>query len=105
MTRILAMYNLKEGVTFREYRDWSIRVDLPVCRKQKEMRQINVYKAERPDGERVPFEIIELVEVESWDAWTRACGVGEMKNTLDEWGNYADGESLVMVELKDEESL
>lgn len=97
MTRLFITYNLRKGVSREQYRRWSREVDQVIFSRFPAIRAYSVYEIEGAErGE--PFcEIVEEIEVDSWDEWVRVNGYRdypEMKDVMKEWLELCDPDSV-----------
>ncbi len=97
MQKVFVMYKLKPGVTIDEYRKWSISLDQKVTPFQAGVHRFEVYKIEGAEKGESPYQIVEDIDVESWEAWQKTLQGKGMKEVIETWGNYGDESTLVMI--------
>ena len=97
MKKVFVMYKLKPGVTIDEYRKWSISLDQKVTPFQAGVHRFEVYEIEGAEKGESPYQIVEDIDVESWEAWQKTLQGKGMKEVIETWGNYGDESTLVMI--------
>ena len=96
MVKIIAFYKLKPGITIDEFREWSVSVDQKTALFQPGVYRFEVYSHPikgAGEGE-ASHQIIEDVEVESFEAWEKILKSEAMKKVVDTWGDYCDESTL-----------
>jgi hypothetical protein len=70
-TRIVALFNLKPGVSVEAYEDWAKRVDLPTVNGLKSVDRFEVFKSTGVLGSDAspPYSYIEIIDVADMDAF------------------------------------
>ena len=97
MQKVFVMYKLKPGVTIDTYRKWSISLDQKVTPFQSGGHRFEVYEIEGAEKGESPYQIVEDIDVESWEAWQKTLKSEGMKEVIESWGNYGDDSTLVMI--------
>lgn len=95
MQRVFMMYNLKPGVKMDEYKRWSREVDQKITPNQPGVRSFKVFEIKGAEKGVSPYQIVENIEVESWEAWQKVVKSEAMKKVVSEWGNYGDADGQV----------
>jgi hypothetical protein len=94
-TKIFVMYNLKEGVTLDQYKQWSREVDQQITPRQAPVNRFETYEIKGADPGEPKFTIVEDIEVESWEAWNAAVAEDGMKRIVADWPTLADESSAM----------
>ncbi|MCL5986545.1 MAG: hypothetical protein M1371_08280 [Actinobacteria bacterium] len=97
MQKVFVMYKLKPGVTLEEYRKWSISMDQKVTPFQPGVHRFEVYEIEGADKGDPPYQIVEDIDVDSWEEWQAVVNSDAMKEVIQTWGSYGDESSLAVV--------
>jgi hypothetical protein len=95
MEKVFVMYKLKPGVTIEEYRKWSISLDQKVTPFQPGVHRFEVYEIAGSDKGAPAYQIVEDIDVESWETWQKVTASEGMKEVMKTWGKYGD-ESTIM---------
>jgi hypothetical protein len=96
-TKVIVLYRLKQGVSLREYCDWSLQVDQRLTSAQPAVNRFEPYVAIGGEGGGEQYTIFEDLEVETWEEWQRTLATAEMKPVVEGWPKLADESSLVIV--------
>ena len=97
MQKVFVMYKLKPGVTMEQYKKFSAETDRPITPHQPGVISFKVYEIKGRDKGGSPFDIVEDVDVESWDAWNKCVASEGMKKVVEEWGKVGDESSMTMI--------
>lgn len=97
MQKVFVFYRLKPGVTVEEYRKWSINLDQKVTPFQPGVHRFEVYEIEGAEVGESPYQIVEDIEVDSWEAWQKVVKSEAMKEVVESWGKYGDESTLKVV--------
>ena len=84
MTHVFELYGLKAGVSIQDYRRFSLSVDQPAVLSQPGVRSFKVYEITGSEKGKLPYQILEHVEVESWESWQKALSNDEFKKKVDD---------------------
>jgi uncharacterized protein (TIGR02118 family) len=95
--KVFVMYKLKPGVDPREYVEWSKSVDQTTTPFQPGVYRFEVYQIKGRDGGDSPYDIVEDIDVESWEAWQQTVAGPGMAKVVTDWNNYGDADSLVAI--------
>jgi hypothetical protein len=79
MVEVVITYKLKPGVTREEYRRWSLETDQPIASKQPGVLSYKVIEIEGGDTAEPSFDILEVIQATSWEAWKQAGEREEMQ--------------------------
>lgn len=97
MQRVFVMYKLKRGVSMDDYKKWSKEVDQKITPYQSGVKSFKVFEIKGTDKGTPPYQIVEDIEVESWEAWQKVVEGEEMKKVVSDWNNYGDTATLTIV--------
>ncbi|WP_242907760.1 hypothetical protein [Actinomadura terrae] len=97
MQKVYCLYKLKPGVTAEEYVEWSRTVDQAITRQQPCVHRFRVLQLGGSRGGASPWDIVEDIEVESWEAWEQCLTTPEMAEVVAGFRRMADRESAVTV--------
>ena len=97
MQKIFVMYKMKPGVSIEEYRKWSLGLDQKVTPFQPGVHRFEVYEIEGAEKGEPQYQIVEDVDVESWEAWQKVASSDAMKEVADTWGKYGDASTLHVI--------
>ena len=97
MQKVFVMYKLKPGVSIEEYRKWSVDIDQKVTPFQPGCHRFEVYEIEGAEKGESPYQIVEDIDVESWDAWQKVVSGEGMKEVVGTWSNYGDESTLKVI--------
>lgn len=97
MQKVFVMYRLKPGVSIEEYRKWSISLDQKVTPFQPGVHRFEVYEIEGAEKGQSPYQIIEDIDVDSWEQWLKVVNSEPMKEVVKTWNNYGDDSTLKVI--------
>lgn len=97
MQKVLIMYNLRKGVAMEDYRKWSHEVDQQITPKQEGVESFKVYEIKGSEKGNPACQIVEDVEVESWEKWQEVLKGKGMEKVVREWGRYGDADTVVVI--------
>jgi hypothetical protein len=97
--KVFTMHKLKKGVIMEDYKKWSREVDQKITLAQASIRKFEVYEIKGSEEETSPFDIVEVIEVESWETLKKIENSEKMKRFLaEEWmKKWVDKNSLVNI--------
>jgi len=90
MEKVFVMYRLQPGVSFDEYCDWSRNADQRITPRQPACIRFEVYAIESASDGEARYQIVEEIEVESWEAWEETLANNEMRSLAASLAKYAD---------------
>jgi hypothetical protein len=104
MKRVFVMYDLQPGVSEERYEQFSRDLDQVITAHRPGVLRFEVHMvrgayrgvAGEP-ASKAPFQVIETLDVASWEAWMRAVASDEMAPVRDNFARVADLDSVVMV--------
>jgi hypothetical protein len=97
MQKVFVSYKLRPGVTIEQYEAWSREVDQRITPGQNGIIRFEVYRIEGADkGE--PFcQIVEDIEVESYEIFAETVKSRGMEYIIETFGKLADESTVNMV--------
>lgn len=95
MTHIFMLYNVKPG-KIEEYRRHSHEIDQPTLKSQPGIRDFKVYEIKGGQKES-PYQVVEDIDVESWDAFQRVAASEAGRRLGDLWKKYCDEASQITI--------
>lgn len=95
--RVFSFYNLKPSTDISAYKEWSRTVDQPTCARMNACHRFEVFLVEGGSRRDRFFDVVEDIEVESWEAWQETLQSEAFSQVSREWPNYADPDSLVSI--------
>lgn len=99
-TRIVALFNLKRGVTPADYERWARRVDLPTVNGLKSIDRFEVFKATMVLGSDAapPYRYIEIIDVADMDAFRKEVASETMQKVASQFREMADNPLFVVTD-------
>jgi hypothetical protein len=97
MQKVFVMYKLKPGVSIEEYRKWSVSLDQKVTPFLTGVYRFEVYEIEGAEKGEPQYQIVEDIDVDSWEAWQKVVASEAMKEVIETWGNYGDESTLRVI--------
>src|SRR6188472_4103856 len=97
MVRVFITYELNEGVTREQYREWSRTVDQPLASRQPGVLSYEIYEIEGAGSGEPWCEIVEVIDAESWEAWQAVNDRPEMKEAVEQFFQIAKRGSVKVV--------
>ena len=94
LVTVFIAYKLAEGATREEFRKWSVEIDQPIASRQKGVRSYTIYEA--PEGEDGPWDVIEVIDADSKEAWEAVNGYPEMVPVAERFFELCDRDSLTV---------
>lgn len=103
MERLFITYRLNDGVSREDFIAFSRDLDQVITPRQPGVVRLKAHLVEpetndEPDN-RPPFDVIETVDVASFDAWRKALGSDEMTIVINEFERVADQGSVRMIRV------
>ena len=96
MIRIFIMYNLNNGISLDDYKKWSSEIDRKIVMSQPGILSFDVHTIKGGLGKQ-PYQIVEIIEADSWEDWLKALETPEMIEGHKQWQRYCDEASLVVL--------
>jgi quinol monooxygenase YgiN len=97
MQKVFVMYKLKPGVKIEDYRKWSVSLDQKVTPFQPGCHRFEVYEIKGAEQGESPYQIVEDIDVESWEAWQKVVQSAGMKEVVTTWNDYGDASTLKVI--------
>lgn len=94
MIKVFVMYKLKMGVSLEDYWKWSIELDQKITPFQPGVYRYEVFTIEGAKKGESPYQIVEEIEIESFEQWQEVVNSEAMKEVVKTWQNYADESSV-----------
>ncbi|MBB5956972.1 hypothetical protein FHS29_003565 [Saccharothrix tamanrassetensis] len=95
--KVYCLYKLKPGVSADEYVEWSKTVDQAITSRQDCVHRFRVFELAGSRAGASPWDVVEDIEVESWDAWQACLATPEMAEVVEGFRRMADRDSAVTV--------
>jgi hypothetical protein len=97
MTMVIISYDLADGVTREQYREWSRTVDQVVGGSQPGIKRYEVFEVDSAGAGEVDCDIVEVIEADSIEAWEKVNGYDAMKPVYEQWLEIAKPESVKLL--------
>jgi len=97
MERIVYLYCRKQGVTAEQSRKWTLEVDVPITSTQPGIQKFQVSEISSSGEGPLEFHVLEEIEVDSYEAWTKVAEQPGMKKVAAEWPSYFDETSILEI--------
>lgn len=99
MTKIIALFNLRPGVSARDYEKWAQETDLKTVRGLKSVDAFNVFRSQAVLGsdETPPYQYFEILDINDLGLLGEEAQSDAMKKLLQEFGGLADNPKLLIV--------
>ena len=96
MIKVFIMHRLKKGATMEDYKKFSFE-DQKVSRAHPNVKGFRVYEIKRGEGDNIPFDLVEVEKVDSWEAHQEVVKSESIKRMEKIWlDKYVDKDSLVV---------
>lgn len=92
MTKIIALFNLKPGVSVSDYEAWAKRVDLPTVNALASIDKFEVFRATGLLGSdaKPPYSYVEIIDVGDMSGFGADVASETMQKVAAEFGAMAD---------------
>lgn len=99
-TRIVVLFNLRDGVSAGEYERWAKRVDLPTVNSLKSINRFEVFKSAGLLGSEAkpPYAYIEIIDVGDMDQFGKEVATEAMKKVAGQFQEMADNPLFIMTD-------
>lgn len=99
-TRIIALFNLKRGVTPADYERWARRVDIPTVNALGSVDRFEVYRSAGLLGGagKPPYQYIEIIDVGDMDAFGKDVAATTMQKVAAEFQAMTDDLVFILTE-------
>lgn len=94
--KVLVQYRLRPETDVQEYLRWSVEQDHPTVRATPGVRGFDACLVEVAAGES-PVTVVELVDVESWEAWEAATRSEPFRALGPDFERLVDVDSVVIL--------
>ncbi len=100
MTRIVVLFNLKEGVNAADYEQWAKEIDLPTV---KALPSIHSFTAHRSKGlltgeAQAPYQYIEVIDVKDMGQFGADVSTDAMQKVAAAFQSFADQPLFILTE-------
>lgn len=91
-TKIVALFNLKPGVSVSDYEAWAKETDIPTVNGLKSVSMFEVFKSVGVLGseDKPPYAYIEIIDVNDMDGFGGEVGTEAMQKVAGEFQAMAD---------------
>lgn len=96
-TRVFTMYNLQPEASIEGFKKFSLEVDQPTCARMPACHRFEVFVVKGEASNKPTFQIIEDIEVESWQAWQDTTNSPAFAEVSEGWPRFGDASSVVSV--------
>lgn len=99
-TRIVALFNLKPGVTEADYEAWAKATDLPTVNGLKSVDEFTVFKSVGLLGsdDRPPYAYIEIIDVNDMGVFGGEVGTETMQKVAGEFQAMVDDLAFILTD-------
>lgn len=103
-TKIIALFNLKPGVSASDYEHWAKTVDIPTVKKLKSIDDFDVYKSVGLLGSdaKPPYQYIEVIDVDDMDQFGQDVASETMQKVAGQFQSMADVVFILTEKVKPE---
>jgi hypothetical protein len=90
--RLIALFNLKPGVTVEHYEEWARTTDIPTVKTLKSVSDFQVIKITGVMGSQAasPYQYVEIIDVADMDQFGQDVGTATMQKVAGEFQALAD---------------
>jgi uncharacterized protein (TIGR02118 family) len=96
MVHIFMMYNVQPN-KMESYRKHSRMTDQPTLKKQPGVTDFHVYEIKGAQSGNSPYQVVEDIEVESWEAFQKVAASAAGKKLGSQWKEYCDEASAITI--------
>lgn len=99
-TRIIALFNLKDGVSVADYEAWAKGTDLPTVNGLKSVDEFAVFKSVALLGsdDKPPYQYVEIIDVNDMDVFGGEIGTETMQKVAGEFQAMADDLAFILTD-------
>ncbi len=99
MTIVVVLFNLKAGVDVAEYENWARARDLPNVNALDSVEGFRVLRTRGLlNGSPAPYQYVELIEINSLDAFRADVKSELMQSVAQEFRRYADAPQFIVAD-------
>lgn len=99
-TKIIALFNLKPGVSVSDYEAWAKSTDIPTVNGLKSVDNFEVFKSVGLLGteDAPPYKYIEIIDVNDMETFGGEVGTETMQKVAGEFQAMADDLAFILTE-------
>lgn len=99
-TRIVALFNLKRGLTAGDYERWAKRVDIPTVNGLKSIDKFEVFRSVGllASDARPPYQYVEIIDVADMDEFGKDVSTAAMQKIAGEFQAMTDDLVFILTE-------
>lgn len=99
-TKIIALFNLKDGVSVADYEAWAKATDIPTVNGLKSVDSFEVFKSVGLLGteDAPPYKYIEIIDVNDMDTFGAEVGTETMQKVAGEFQAMADDLAFILTD-------
>ena len=100
MTRIVVLFNLKEGVNAADYEQWAREIDLPTVKALPSIRSFTAHRSKGLlTGEaQAPYQYIEVIDVDDMGQFGADVSSDAMQKVAAAFQSFADQPQFILTE-------
>lgn len=100
MSKVIVLFNLKEGVPVTAYEDWAQNTDLPMVNKLPGVDNFEVLRTISLFGsdDAAPYQYIEIIDISDMEKFQTALGDETMQRVAQEFQGFADNPIFIATE-------
>ena len=100
MTRIVALFNLREGVARESYEHWARTTDLPTVRNLDSIDGFTTHRCMGLLGsdDSVPYQYIEIIDVNDMARFGEELSTEVMQKVAGEFQDFADNPCFIITD-------
>ena len=99
-TRIVALFNLKPGISASDYENWAKTKDIPTVNGLKSVDRFEVFRSTGLLGSdaRPPYQYIEIIDVKDMDVFGGEVSTETMQKIAGEFQAMADDLAFILTD-------
>ena len=97
MVKVFTMYKLKPEINIKDYLEFSINLDQKVTPKQPGVHKFEVYKILGAEDDKIIYQIVEAIEVESLETFRKVLASKEMEKVEKKYNELVDQSTVKMI--------
>jgi hypothetical protein len=100
--RVIALFNLKPGISVEDYEAWARRSDLPTVNALASVSAFRVFKITGLLGSEAPapYAYVETIEIDDMDGFSKDVATPAMQEIAGEFAGMADVTFMTTEEIK-----
>jgi len=101
MTRIIALFNLKPGVSAADYEAWAHSTDMPMVRGLASVDRFDVMRSTGIMGsdDKPPYAYVEMIDVPDMAQFGEEVATEAAQKVIGQFGNFADNPLFILTEV------